>query len=109
MAASLTVPFSQELNQVFGQLRATIFDVVLATNDYVTNGIDLSSFLPSGDFVGAVILGTTGAGAGVGALRPHINITTKKLMLFEGAAGDDAEEGNGASDAVTVRVLAFTA
>ena len=107
MTASISVPFSQVQYESLGSLKGTIVDVVLATNDYVTGGIDVSSVTPSGDVVGAVVLKNTGAGAVTQI--PSFDATNKKLQLVKGTAGANAEVSNGTSDAQTVRILILTA
>ncbi len=103
MAATVTIPNEQIANQALGNLRAVLIDVTLATNDYVTNGIDVTSVLGAGQVVGAIVLSSTG----VGSLTqiPNFNVTNKKLVLVKGAAGANAEVSNGTSDAQVVRIL----
>jgi hypothetical protein len=108
MAATVTIPVPQEAFQAIGSLSAVIFDVTLATNDYVTNGIDFSSILPGGKtLIGAAVLSSTGTGSLTQI--PAVDKTNKKLVLLKGTAGVNAEVSNGSSDAQVVRLLAFLA
>lgn len=110
MAASLSQSAvgQQVTQQVFGGLRVTIFDVVLATNDYVSDGISLASLVPGGTtLVGAVVLGQVGTLVGY---VPVVDITNSKIALFESGTADAAldQVDNGASTAVTVRVAVWS-
>lgn len=108
MAATVTYPAGQQTYQSIGSLLATVIDVTLATNDYVTGGIDFSSLLPGGkDFIGAVVISSTGAGAVVQI--PSVDKTNKKLQLVIGTAGVNTEAANGTSTAQVVRLLALSA
>lgn len=107
MAATVSIPFPQEAFQSLGALRGTLIRVTLATNDYVTGGIDVSASLPSGDVVGAVVLANTGAGAVTQI--PSFDSTNKKLQLVKGTAGANAEVTSGTSDAQVVTILVLTA
>ncbi len=107
MAAVVSIPFPQVEYQALGSLRGTLIRVTLATNDYVTNGIDVSGSLPSGDVVGAIVLNSTGTGSLTQV--PSFNATNKKLVLTIGAAGVNTEAANGSSDAQVVTILVLTA
>lgn len=107
MAATVTYPFPQEAQQSIGSFHATLIRVTLATNDYVTGGIDVSSKLPSGDVLGADIINVTGTGALTQVAS--FNATTKKLVLLKGTAGVNAEVSNGSSDAQVVTLFVYTA
>lgn len=82
---------------------ATIVNVTLATNDYLTGGVDLSTFLPGSTLIGGTVLGSTGAGALTQI--PVVNPTTKKLVLLKGTAGANAEVTNATSDAQVVKLI----
>lgn len=86
-----------------GGLFGTIVNVTLATNDYVTNGIDLASFVPGSTLIGAAVLSSTGTGSLTQI--PNVNVTNKKLVLLKGTAGVNAEVSNGTSDAQVVKLL----
>jgi hypothetical protein len=107
MAATVTYPFPQLAQESIGSLHGSLIRVTLATNDYVTNGIDCSSLIPSGDVIGADVLNSTG----VGSLTqvPTFNATNKKLVLLKGTAGVNAEVSNGSSDAQVVDIMVYTA
>lgn len=107
MAATVTVTNPQEAFQAIGSLRAAIITVTLATNDYVTGGIDFSALLPAGEFLGAAVLSSTGAGNVVQI--PVVDVTNKKLLLMIGAAGVNVQAANGSSTAQVVRLLTFSA
>lgn len=107
MAATVSYPFPQEAQQSIGSFHATLIRVTLATNDYVTGGIDVSSYLPSGDVLGADVIGSTGTGAVTQI--PSFDVTNKKLQLIQGTAGANAEVTNGTSDAQVVTLFVYTA
>ncbi len=106
MAATVSYPDSQEAYQSIGSLRGTLVRVTLATNDYVTNGIDVSSKLASGRVIGAIVLNSTGTGSLTQV--PTFNATNKKLVLLKGTAGVNAEVSNGTSDSQVVDLLVLT-
>lgn len=89
-----------------GSLKGTVLAVTLAANDYVTGGIDVSSYLPSSSVVGAIVLANTGAGAVTQV--PSFDSANKKLQLIKGTAGANAEVSNGSSDAQVVTILVLT-
>lgn len=103
MAASLSNALPQQAVSV-GSLRAVVFDVVLATNEYLTDGIDFSAQLPYGTFVGAAVIDQSGA-----AYVPQVSRANKKLLLYrqDGSTGVLVQVANASSTAVTVRLLAF--
>ncbi len=104
MAATLAVqPGFPPEYEIWGSVKVTHVTVTLATNDYVTNGIDFSSYVP-GTIVGAIVIGNTGAGAVTQI--PSVDNVNKKLQLVKGTAGANAEVSNGTSDAQVV-VLAI--
>src|SRR4249920_3572789 len=103
MTAALSSSFPQLREQSIGSFHGTLVTVTLATNDYVTGGIDFSSVCPSGDFVGAIVLSSTGTGAVTQI--PVVDTANKKLMLMIGAAGVSSQAANGSSDAQVVRLL----
>lgn len=107
MAATVTYPNPQETYQSIGSLKATLVRVTLATNDYVTDGIDVSSLVPSGTVLGAIVINSTGAGAVVQI--PVFDVPTKKLLLMIGAAGVNVQAANGSSTAQVVDLLVLTA
>jgi hypothetical protein len=107
MAATVTTPAPQTSQQSIGSLHGTVIRVTLATNDYVTGGIDLSSLIPSGSLIGGIILQSTGAGAVVQI--PVFDVATKKLLLMIGAAGVNVQAANGSSTAQVVDILVLTA
>ncbi len=106
MAATVTVPNPQVSEQSLGSLHGKIVRVTLATNDYVTDGISVSSFV-TGTLVGGIILNSTGAGAVV--QTPVFDVPTKKLLLMIGAAGVNVQAANGSSTAQVVDILLLTA
>lgn len=103
MAATKSLAHGEVPAVAVGQLRAVPFDVVLATNDYLTGGISFSEMLPFSELLGASVIAQTAVG-----YVPAVIVANKKLMLFEQDAGGAlAEVGNGSSTAVTIRLLAF--
>lgn len=107
MAATVTPAAGQSHFQSIGSLVATFIEVTLATNDYVTGGIDFSSELPGGTSLhGAIVVQSTGTG-GLTQI-PVIDRVNKKLVLLKGTAGVNAEVSNGTSDAQVVRILALS-
>lgn len=87
---------------VAGNVRQTFITITLATNDYVTGGIDFSSYVP-GTFLGAHVVANTGAGSLTQI--PAVDRTNKKLVLVKGTAGANAEVSNGSSDAQVVSLI----
>lgn len=85
-----------------GGLKAAAVTVTLASNDYVTGGIDVSAYVP-GTVVGAFVIGNTGAGCVTQI--PSFDVANKKLQLVKGTAGANAEVSNGTSDAQVVRLF----
>lgn len=106
MTAALSHPYPQVAEQSIGSLHGRIVKVTFAGSDYVTGGIDLSTYTNSGTVVGAVVLALTGALQYTSI--PVFDPSTKKLILQKGTAGANAELGDGAGDAGTVTLLIFT-
>jgi hypothetical protein len=107
MTAALSTPNVQVSEQSIGSLHGRLVKVTFAGSDYVSNGIDLSTRVNSGDVIGAVVLSLTGAlqFTSIAVFDP----VTKKLILQKGTAGANAEVANGAGEAGTVTLLILTA
>lgn len=107
MTAALSTPKPQVAEQSIGSFHGRFVTVTFAGSDYVSGGIDLSTYVNSGDVLGAVVVGQTGALEFTSV--PVFDPSSKKLILMKGTAGANAEVANGAGEAGTVTLLILTA
>ena len=112
MAVVLTNKIPQQA-VALGNVRARIVNVALALNDYVTGGIAVSAASVSlNELYGAVVIGQDGTAVGYVPVWDAVN---NKILLFQNvnpaaAGGADVvlnQVGNGASTAITLRLLVF--
>lgn len=107
MTAALSTPYPQIAEQSIGSFHGRFVTVTFAGSDYVSGGIDLSTYVNSGSVVGALVVGVTGALEFTST--PQFDPSSKKLILVKGTSGADAEVGDGAGEAGTVTLLLLTA
>lgn len=106
MAVTITNKIVQQAFAI-GNLRGRIVDVALATNDYVTNGVAVSAAAVGlNEIYGAVVIGQDATEVGYLPVWDQVNL---KLKLHQdvtpAATAAFVEVGNGASTAVTFRLL----